>query len=198
MASSDDLPYLVLQSTWSLKEAAHLVHSVNPVKNPAVIVDTSDDPVSRTFYWLKKEFEKDRLYPIGDDDENPRFSPGTLMRHLEEKGHYVSPGVRHMYDAAHGHYGMSSINSDTREVYVSAADLIWEDDPDRPAATVAKELIDLPNFFTKYRLLRPSPDTIRKWLRGRGPGKKGRPKGGKSSNAGKPDIAAIGKKLSKN
>ncbi|MBT3786826.1 MAG: hypothetical protein HN725_18300 [Alphaproteobacteria bacterium] len=196
MVNDDKLVSLVLQSTWSLEEAAHLVHSINPIANPIALEENSVAPVSRTFYWLKKEFGRNRLYQIAGDDSSPRFSPGTIMRHLEERGHLVSPPVRHIYDAAHGHFGMSNVLPDPKEIYIAAAKLIWLDYPDRPSSKIAKDLVGLPQFFSKNTLQWVPKETIRKWLTGLGPRKKGRPRLNQTSEANKPDIRAIGKKLS--
>ena len=191
MSDEKELRQLVLLSTWSLEEAAHLVHSVNPLKNPVDLEETSGAPVSITFFWLKKEFGKDRLFRIGGDDATPRFSPGTIMRHLKEKGHHVSGRVWRMYNAAHARIGKSSIIPDSRKVYMDAAELIWAEYPNRTASAVAKDLARLPQEFSKNKLDWVSPETIRKWLTGLGRGKKGRPKGGQSQDAGEPDIVRI-------
>lgn len=105
----DELIDQVMQATWSLEEAAHLVHAVNPVTQPVKLSDRSKDPVARTFFWLKKEYEKDRLFSIAGDEQTPRFIPGTLMRHMEDKGRFISKVVRNMYDVAHGHPGLEGL-----------------------------------------------------------------------------------------
>jgi len=188
----------VIQATWSLEECAHLIHQLNPEMDAIELSDTSNHPVCRTFYWLKKEFEKGRLHHISGDLHAPRFSPGTLMRHLEEKGHYVSQRIRNFYDAAHGHQGKSDQISNSRPVYIQAAELIWKEHPHWSATRVSEELGNLPNYFTKNSLSAVSVDTIRKWLKGKGPnaGKGGRPKSIKISDDDPLDITWLDKQLS--
>ena len=105
----DGLIQVVLKATWSLEEAAHLVRDVNPVTQSVVLSDVSSHPVSLTYFWLKKEYLKGDLMRVSGNEENPRFSPGTLMRRLETKDQFVSPIVRKLYDAAHGHRGPKSV-----------------------------------------------------------------------------------------
>ncbi len=193
----DELIDQVMQATWSLEEAAHLVHAVNPVTQPVKLSDRSKDPVARTFFWLKKEYEKDRLFSIAGDEQTPRFIPGTLMRHMEDKGRFISKVVRNMYDVAHGHPGLKGLDPSEKPIYLEAAKLIWKDHPDFPAAHVAHILTELPTKFTKHQLLRYTPGTLRKWLRGKGPGKVGRPSSKKKALE-KPDISKLAAKLGGN
>lgn len=197
---SDDaaLIKLVLLATWSLEEAAHLVHEINPKTNPVELTCKSNHPVDRTYAWLKKELKNGHISPLLNDAGTPRFSPGTIMRRLEEKDHYVSKKVRRIYDAAHGHAGTASVFGEAKEIYLTAADLIWEQSPGLPAAVVAKILHnELPSYFTKNYLPVYAEATIRKWLKGKGPGKPGRPPKN-AATSGLPDIKKIVSKLNKN
>ena len=187
----------VLKATWSLQEAAHLVHGVNPVKDTVEISETSSHSVSRTYFWLRKEFIKGRLTQVGGDAASPRFSPGTLMRHLNDKGRFVSPEIRQMYDAAHGQWGPKGLVAEAKGHYLRAAELFWKDDPDMPSARVAEVLVNLPSEFSKNYLPRFAVSTIRKWLRGKGPGKPGRPRSGGKKSV-EPDLGKIAKKVGEN
>lgn len=197
-SDSKDLIRQVIRATWSLEEAAHLVHGVNPAKHPVDLSDeTSTDPVCRTYFWLKKENGRERLYRVGGDEENPRFSPGTLMRHLSKNRHYVSREVLRIYDTAHGQRGDKALMAEAREIYRTAAALIWKDDPALPAARVAELLSNLPNEFTKNWLAPVTIGTIRKWLRGRGPGRVGRPPS-RGKEVAEPDLGKIAEELDGN
>ena len=193
----DELIKLVLQATWSIKEAAHIVHGKIPSKNPNTPSETSSDAVSRTYYWLKKEFEKGRLHPIGEDEKNPRFSPGTIMRHMEEKNHYVSQKVLKVYASAHSHQAPMGWSPKAKKIYIDAAKLAWKENPDLLAAHMAKFLIDLPNYFHKHYLPSYGESTLRKLLRGLGPGKVGRPPS-TSTKSVQPDWAKVVTKLDDN
>ena len=193
----DELIKLVLQATWSIKEAAHIVHGKIPSKNPNTPSETSSDAVSRTYYWLKKEFEKGRLHPIGEDEKNPRFSPGTIMRHMKEKKRHVSQEVLNVYDSAHSHQAPRGLNPKTKKIYIDAAKLAWKENPDLIAADMAKFLLNLPNHYTKKYLLHYAESTLRKLLRGLGPGKVGGPPS-TSTKSVQPDWAKVVTKLDDN
>ena len=115
MADEPDILKLIRKASWSLKEAAHLVHEINPNTNPVELKGTSDHPVDRTYVWLKKEYGKGRLYAAMGDAENPRFSPGTLMRHMVEKKRFVSAKVRRIYDLAHGKPGAVAFSPEAKK-----------------------------------------------------------------------------------
>ena len=166
MNKNEKLIVVVMRATWSLEEAAHLVHEFNPDTNPVELSETSSDPVCRTYYWLKKEYGNGRLYNVSGTELEPRFSPGTLMRHLEEKNHYVSKVVWNIYGAAHGQKQDTKSSAYYREIYVNTAKLIWAEQPNRHTTYVVENLIDLPRHFTKFYLPTYAKSTIRKWLRG--------------------------------
>ena len=195
--NESELINLVLQATWSLEEAAHLTHGVNPVIRPVKLSEKSSDPVVRTFFWLKKELGKGRLYANAEDEDGPRFSPGTLMRHMKDNDRFVNQEVLKIYNIAHRQPGPSGLSADAKNTYLAAADIIWKDYPNMPIGKVAKCLADLPQLFTEYVLPRYSPGTIRKWLMGKGSRKAGRPKS-KTKDATKIDLAKVVKKLEKN
>lgn len=183
---------LVSQATWSLEEGAHLVNERNPISDPEELSGTSNDLVCRTYTWLKKELEKGNLHPHPDFPDPPRFSPGTLMRHLEENNRYVSKHIKDFYDAVNGNVERRKHIAQSKPAYIKAAKLTWKEHPNWSAGRVAKELEILPKSFGKNVLPTVSVDTIRKWLKGEGPnaGKKGRPKGShksKDENTTNPD-----------
>ena len=189
---------VVLRATWSLEEAAHLVHEVNPDTNPMKLSETSSDPVSKTYYWLKKEYGRGRLYNVSGTELEPRFSPGTLMRHLDKNGRYVSKVVWDFYNAANAQKRDTSSSKHDRKVYIKAAKLIWAEHPLRPALTVAEDLVGLPLYFTNNYLGTYDKATIRKWLRGLGPRKVGRPKKGGVAETGSSDLKKILQALDEN
>jgi len=193
--SEKELAVLVVQATWSIEEAAHLVHGVNPETASVVLSETSKDPVARTYFWLMKEYGKERLFAVSQATGEPRFSPGTLMRHLEEATHAVAPHVRRIYDAAHGNFGQSKHVPEPKEVYLAAAMLIWEDAPDLPKSVVAAKLVNLPSLIQARYLKRVSEETIRKWLRGQGPDQQGRPTKQQAEGRKDVDLETIAKKL---
>lgn len=198
MADDTDFIKLVLKASWSMEEAAHLVHETNPETNPVKLEGTTSDPIDRTYIWLKKEYGKNRLYAvIGKDVDSPRFSPGTLMRHMKKNKRFVSSKVQKIYNVAHGLPGAAGLSAEARKIYLDAADLIWQQLPDLPAARMAKMLTDLPEYFPMNQLPRYAEGTIRKWLKGRGPGKPGRPSKTALGNES-PNLDEIASKLGKN
>lgn len=194
MSRVDDLAVVIRQAHWSLEEAAHLVHEHHPINDQVQLDPKSNDSVCRTYFWLKKEHNKNRLVAATEEDGDVLFLPGTIMRHLEEKGRYVSDVVFDIYNIANGYPGRAGNNKLTKELYLKAADLIWKQAPNRPAAKVAADLKNFSKHFPKENVFNPDVDTIRKWLRGRGPNKKGRPS--RSADNVQPDLKLVIDKLS--
>ncbi len=192
-----ELVSVVLKATWSLEEGAQLVHAVNPVTKSVELSDQSNDPVNRTYIWLLKEHQRGRLQRVKGDQENPLFSPGTIMRHLQTHQHYVSDEVERIYHAGHGRREPSQLRGGAKKVYLCAAELVWKDHPNMPASRVAEHLAELPRAFTKNRLDWFATSTIRKWLHGKGPGKAGRPPS-TSEGFADPDLGKIAEKLDEN
>ncbi|MBB3066651.1 hypothetical protein [Limibacillus halophilus] len=180
MTASKAFILQVTKATWTLREGAHLVHMKDPESEPAKINPNSSDVVSRTYFWLKKQYKKGLLIAVDGDAKNPKFSPGTLMRSLETHDHYVSREVRRIYDAAHANAGHVESNAQVKETYVAAAMALWKDKPNLPAARMARVLSQANSSFLAPR----SENTIRKWLRGHGLCKVGRPP--KQLNSGDP------------
>ena len=176
MSKLKELMQFVLKATWSLEEAAHLVHERDPVNSPVEIDENSTDPVCKTYFWLKKESDRERLCRLGGSKSDPRFSPGTLMWHLKDHGHFVSAPVRKLYDASHGTPGPRLSSSEAREIYQAAAQLIWQQCPNLPKVQMSDLLVDFPQAFTKGYLPSYGSGTIRKWLKDKRPSKSGRPK----------------------
>ena len=197
MNKPEELMKYVLKATWSLEEAAHLVHERNPVILPIEIDENLANPVCKTYFWLKKEYERKRLFRLAGSESDPRFSPGTLMRHLEDHGHFVSAHVRKVYDASHGTPGPKLSSGEAKDIYRSVAKIIWKQCPNLTSAQMGKLLVDLPQHFAKRYLPSYASGTIRKWLKGRGPGKPGRPKK-ISDDEPIPDLKLVAAQLEKN
>jgi hypothetical protein len=134
MNKPEELMKYVLKATWSLEEAAHLVHERDPEISHVEINEHSTSPVCKTYFWLKKEYEKGLLHRLSGSESDPRFSPGTLMRHLKDQGHFVSAPVRKIYDASHGTPGPKLSSGEAKDIYRSTARIIWKQDPNLPAA----------------------------------------------------------------
>jgi hypothetical protein len=197
MSKLKELMQYVLKATWSLQEAAHLVHERDPVNSHVEIDENSTNPVCKTYFWLKKEYEKDRLHLLAGSKSDPRFSPGTLMRHLEQHGHHVSASVRKLYDASHGTPGPKLSSGEAKEIYRAAALYIWQQCPNLPAAQMGDLLVGLPQVWTKGYLPSYGSGTIRKWVMDIGPGKPGRPKK-ISDDEPIPDLKLVAAQLEKN
>ena len=82
-------------------------------------------------------------------------------------------------------------------MYLAAAQLMWKEDPNLRAAQIARQLTNLPSKFTKHYLPRYAEGTIRKWLKGQGPARRGRPKS-TASDANQIDMDSIVEKLVEN
>ena len=171
----DDILHMVLRSTWSLQEAAHLLLERHPVTHAVELSPTSSDPISRLYYWLKKEYEKERLKPNATQDGEPRFSPGTFIRHMNIRGRRCSAAVVKLYDAANGNYGDASVFANSREVYRAAAKLVWRQHPNLSKTQMAKVLLALPTLFQDRYLAPVGAETIRRnYLNDMGSSKRGR------------------------
>jgi hypothetical protein len=163
-------------ATWSIKEAAFLVNGLHPNYHSIELNAESDDPVSRTYYWLRKEEGKGRLFKILEQDGVARYSPGTLMRHLTNSGRYVNKSIWNQYDVLNGCPPGQHVSQEAKAIYLAAAKVIWTLWPDRPAATVAADLFELHTFYKREHLPLVSHETIRGWLRTIKSGNKGRPR----------------------
>ena len=161
------------------------------------IDENSTDPVCKTYFWLKKEYDKDRLHRLVGCESDPRFSPGTLMRHLKDHGRFVSAPVRKLYDASCGTPGPRLSSSEAREIYQAAAQLIWQQCPNLPKVQMSDLLVDFPRAFTKGYLPSYGSGTIRKWLKDIRPSKSGRPKK-LTDDEPIPDLKLVAAQLDKN
>ena len=99
MNESKDLITYIKQSTWSLQEAAYLVHGKIPGASPSDMSPVSSEPTSATYHWLKKKCDDGLIHPAIPDKDNPRFTPGTIFRFMEKKKRRFSKSVRNIYDA---------------------------------------------------------------------------------------------------
>jgi hypothetical protein len=197
MNKPEELMKYVLKATWSLEEAAHLVHERDPEISHVEINEHSTNPVCKTYFWLKKEYEKGRLHLLAGCESGPRFSPGTLMRHLKEHGHYVAASVRRLYDTSHGIPGPKLSSEKVRETYRAAASFIWQQCPNLPKVQMSNLLVGLPQVWTKGYLPSYASGTIRKWLKDIGPSQPGRPKK-ISDDEPIPDLKLVAAQLEKN
>ena len=170
-----DLIRYLKQPSWSLEEAAHLVHGKIPGTSPSDMSPVSSETTSATHLWLKGQFDRGRLYSVDGDQVNPRFLPGTILRFMEKRKRRFSKQVRNIYDAIYSETVPREMWRVARDLYVSVAEQIWNQFPDMPAAQVSIHLEDLHGLLPQPDLPMPTLDTIRKWLRHKGPRKAGRP-----------------------
>ena len=188
--------YGIMMSTWSLREAAYYVHNLDPVTSNIKISPKSGSRPSKTYFWLKKELDWRRIKPVVvDSDREKRFSPGTIMRHLEAKGQGFQKAVLNAYLKHGAMPGPSDVNKIAKIIYIKAALAIREQHPKIRKAQAAKLLTQLPAHMGDKSLPSFSEVTIRKYLNIREwPGKPGRPPKGEGVL---PDIdwASIVKKL---
>ena len=97
-----------------------------------------------------KEYAKGDLVKAGGTDVEPKFSPGTLMRRLVEKGYPVSSRIQSAYDKK-GHFrGPHTINLEAIVDYRRAAKLIWDQ---YPKLTIP-QMADVLRLYAKWSLAR--------------------------------------------
>ena len=183
----------VFLATWSIREAAYLVNELDPLCSGIEISAKFANPVSKTYYWLKKEYLTGNLTKVAGTDDEPRFSPGTLMRRLSEKGHSVPSRIQTAYDNRGQTTGPHKINLEATPIYRMAASLIWDQYPTVTLWQMADVLSGLRSYMTSSALPSRMPVTIRKYLKGLSPNKPGRPKGG--TDPVEVDLAEIGKNM---
>lgn len=189
----------IMMSTWSLREAAYYVHNLDSTVPGVLISPKSRSRPSKTYFWLKKELDRGRIRPVVVDDEGKqRFSPGTIMRHLDEMGQGFHKPVLKAY-LKHGVLtGPTDANKDAKFTYQRAAVAIRERHPKVRKAQVAELLTQLPQHMGDIgdkSLPGFSAVTIRKHLNiSEWPGKPGRPPKGEDQLP-KIDWSAIVKKL---
>lgn len=94
----------------------------DPLSAGIEISPQSTSPVSKTYYWLKKEYDRGRLWKVAGTDDDPRFSPGTLMRRLVEKRHKVSPRLLRANEKQGQVTGPHRINLEAVVIYRRAAE----------------------------------------------------------------------------
>ena len=155
----------IMMASWSLKEAAYYVHNLDPTCPDVEIQPRSTSLPSKTYFWLEKELSKGRIHPVIDDgDEEPRFSPGTIMRHLDDKEKYFHKPVLNAYNNHGVSPGPSAANTKAKYIYMKAAKLIHAQYPSLPKTQVAKLLKQLPARMGDKSLPPYKAATIRKYL----------------------------------
>ena len=186
----------VLQATWSIREAAYLVNEQDPLSSDIEISPHYASPVSKTYYWLKKEYDRDRLLMVAGTDDEPRFSPGTLIRRLVEKGRKISPRLLRANEKQGQVTGPHQINLEAVVVYRKAAHQLWSRHPNLTLDHAADVLTGLPSHMTSVALPTRSPVTIKNYLKGLSPNRAGRPR--KSSTVMEEiDLAEIVKNMTR-
>ena len=180
MTTDNFIEAWAFKATWSIREAAYLVNEQDPLCSEIEISDKFTNTVSKTYYWLMKEYLKGSLTKVAGTDDVPRFSPGTLMRRLSEKGHSVSSRIQTAYDNRGHTTGPHRINREATPIYRMAAKLGWDQNPKATLSQMADALTWLPSYMTSTALPSRSPVTIKNYLKGLSPNGPGRPKGGTS------------------
>ena len=181
------------KATWSIREAAYLVNKLDPMLQEIEISETSFSPVSKVFYWLKKEYKRGKLYRVGGTDEEPRFSPGSLLRDLNSRGSHICKipdQLWHNYHEPEKVFGPHKINLQSVPYYRGAALAIWSIHSHLTKPEVADMLTNLPKLVSDIRLAPWSAVTIANHLKGLSPNKAGRPPK-KSGPVPKIDLAEI-------
>ena len=138
----------VLQATWSIEEAAFLANEQDPLSSGIEISPHYASPVSKTYYWLKKEYDRGRLWKVAGTDDDPRFSPGTLMRRLVEKGRKISPRLLRANEKQGQVTGPHEINLRAVVEYRKAAHQLWGRHPNLTLDQAADVLTGLPSHMT--------------------------------------------------
>lgn len=189
------------KATWTIPEAACLVHEEAPGPLEIETAFTSTDDISGTYAWLLKEFKYHNLNSIGEVDGEPVFSPGTLMRRLKENKRHVSKNIWKAYNQAHKQktnpFGAHPLNKMADKVFREAARLAWEKYPDLRAEELSNLLSYLPSHMHNIALPRWSPKTISHHISELNPNGPGRPR---MTDEPKPvlDLAEIAAKISVN
>ena len=167
----------VQRATWTLYEAAHLISGYDP-NNPVPYKNKTTHPVYQLYAWLKKEYDYSRLYAVEQLENEPHFVPGTLLRHVRERGAGKFRISQQVWGAYHnkGQAKAGVVHQNAEYIYVEAAKIVWEKWPNATAEVVAKALTQLPANLPHLNLPSYSPVTIRNYLKGRSPHKGGRPK----------------------
>jgi hypothetical protein len=185
------------KASWSINEAAYLVHECDP-HTPDVRIDIkSSDPVSKTHTWLCKELQKGRLHPISKPGDEERFSPGTLMRHLRNHDRFVSPKVLNTYSSRSANPGPDQRHEATRHMFRAAARLIWDEHPQATAKQVSKAFVPLPKHVGHTTMKVVSEATIRRYIKGISRRSPGRPKAEHVVDV-EVDLEELSKKLASN
>jgi hypothetical protein len=164
-------------ATWTIKDAAMLVCGLDPASwQDLTFEPQSTAPASRVFFWLIKEFTKGTLNKVTEEDGEPRFSPGTLVRRVRERGKFkISTRLESAMDRAESAPGPGKVNQEGVEKYQRVAGYIWADHPNISAVKMAERLETLPSFVKSEKLPSMSCATIRRYLKGLGPHRAGRP-----------------------
>jgi hypothetical protein len=168
-------------SSWTLRQAAFYVHNVNPNSYTKDILDQQTNfPPALTYNWLLKERAKYRLTPSNEIDGEEVYSPGSIMRHLRERGRSF---VEEVYTAYDNHFqginqtGPTTAQRKQKRKYQEAARYLKDLHPGLTNAEIADVLEQLPTRLPNHKLLRFSKGTLKNWTsEAVGSGKRGRPK----------------------
>ncbi|MBK1670017.1 hypothetical protein CKO28_18445 [Rhodovibrio sodomensis] len=180
--------------TWSLREAALLLHGHDPDREDVPIGEKIKTPVSQTYYWLKKEYITGQLTAVAGTDDEPRFGPGTIIRRRLAKRYHVSPKLHEAWENG----GHLSGNASQAEMafyhYRLAAQTIWQDHPEITLDEMAQLLAQLPHYTGTDVIPPRAPETIKgKYLTGISPRHRGRPS--KKEPTGDINLAAVAQKI---
>jgi len=168
-----------MMSTWSLFEAACYVHNLDPQTIKKSLSEKSTARHAKTYYWLVKEFDRQRIYAVPNvGDDEAQFIPGTIMRHMIEKGKAFHRPVNDAYLKDGVTTGPSAMNAEAKRVYRYAAAIIKRQHPAIRKTQVARLLVDLPSHMADRSLPGYGEMAIRRYLKDMWPAQPGRPKKG--------------------
>lgn len=185
MTLKDGVRLGVMKSTWTLEEAAHYVHNLDPLIEEQNFSRESTQPTSRTYFWLKKEFQNGQIRPESVIDDKPSFIPGTILRQLDAKNKLYHQGVWNFYHANGVTTGPSTVNDVSKFTYRKAACAIWMQYPNLSVTETANLLLTFPSRYPDKTIAPCTHETIRGYLKGLKDAKSGRPKNTKN---GDPEI----------
>ena len=166
----------IMMATWSLCEAAYYVHNLDPLESKRALDPKSRYPPAKTYFWLIKEYRRGRLPNVVDDLANPRFTPGTLMRCLNDNDKPFNRSVLSAYMKHGDGTGPSSKNKNAKFLYKKAATEIRALYPDLRKGQIVTLLTELPVHYDSELPLIYQPITIRKYINDLWKGDPGRPK----------------------
>ena len=155
---------------WTLREAACVIHCFDPSDTTIVIKAKSSDPVSVLHAHLKSKGQQSKLYSYDtDNDGNPLFRPGTVIRFVHDKCKHVAKvhtAVLKCWKADASHAGVTISEKQHRELWRNYAKLIGKSilksAPKATLLSVATRVEEVLNHFGYFDLSR---DAIRQLIR---------------------------------